>query len=178
MKQQVDFYKLLQVDSSRSIADMAMDAVGNDVNYFREVFRLAATEKPPLCWRAARVVDLCSEKHPFLMYRFLPDAVDLLVNTSNSSLKRIFTRILIRYIPVVDEDLLGIVTDYAFSKAENTGEPVAVRAFALDMLEQVGIRVPELQDEVRLFMQNLSEQEDGNVARKAGKMSTGKLKFG
>ncbi|HYX09777.1 MAG TPA: hypothetical protein VE912_23815, partial [Bacteroidales bacterium] len=83
----------------------------------------------------------------------------------------------IRYISVVDEHLLGVLTDYAFSKAVNTGEPVAVRAFSLDMLEQAGIRVPELQNEIRLFMQNMSEQEDGNIARKAGKMSTGKSRF-
>ena len=177
MKQQTDFYELLQVDSSRSIADMAMAAVGNDINNFGAVFRLVVTEKSPLCWRAARVIDLCREKHPALMHRFLPDAVDILVNTSQNGLKRIFTRILIRYIPVVDEQLLGILTDYAFNKAENTDEPIAVRAFSLDMLEQVGKRVPGLQDEIRLFMQNLSEQEDGTVARKAGKMSAGKLKF-
>ncbi len=178
MKQQTDFYELLQIDSSRSIADIAVAAVGNNLNYFGEVFKLAVTEKPPLCWRAARVVDLCSEKHPSLLHRFLYDTVDILVNTSYDSLKRIFTRVMIRYIPDVDEELLGILTDCAFNRAESTCEPVAVRAFSLDMLEQIGKRLPEMQGEIGLFMQNMSEQEDGTVAKKAGKMSRGKLKKG
>jgi len=56
--------KILAIDSSRTIADIAITEVNNNQKLFTEAMAIANKDVYPLSMRAARVIDECAEQNP------------------------------------------------------------------------------------------------------------------
>jgi hypothetical protein len=149
----LDFSSILS-DSSRSLADYTAAVVGDNAELFREVLDLAYQQRSPLSIRAARVADLCCERHPELVRPYLNDMVRNLPMLRDMSVKRIFLHILIRHSWVEDEESMGKLVDVLFRWLTDDAQSIAVRAYSMVILENVSAVWPDLKREIVLVLED------------------------
>lgn len=143
----LDFPSIL-ADSSRSLMDYTAAMIGDDPGLFREVLDLAWEQKSPLCMRAARVADLCCERNPELIRPYLISLVKGLPGLKDMSVKRIFMHILIRHSWVEDDEAMGKLVDTLFRWLTDDSQAVAIKAYAMILLENISRILPDLKVEM------------------------------
>lgn len=144
---EVDFAKLL-VDSSRALADLAVESIGDDPELLDRVYRLALKEEGKTSMRAARVFDLADEARPGLAKDYLDDAASRIPKIKHSSVQRCLMRTLSRYPLTDNEDILGRFYDFCFSLITSQTEPVAVRYYGMFFAYQTCLKEPDLKHEL------------------------------
>jgi len=128
-------------------------------NLFNQLFQFIFTDDHRIAWRACWIIDNAAEEFPELLTDKLPDLINGLLATKDSSLKRHFTRILCRY--HIPEEYLGAIVNRSFELLVPT-EPPAVRVFAMQLLYNITLRQPDLKGELISVIQGLIE-EGGSV---------------
>ncbi len=131
-------------------------SVLSDISLFKKVYSLIFSEDQKIAWRAGWIIDNAAEDHPELLAPFIPDIISKLIVTRNSSLKRVFTRMLGRY--EIAEELLAPLIDCCFELL-SPSEPVAVRANAMQVLFNISQREPGLKQELSAVIE--SQMEEG-----------------
>jgi len=126
-----------------------------DKQLFDLLFKFVFSDDKRLAWRACWIIDTASEDFPELLADKLPFLIEGLLSTANSSLKRHFTRILCRY--SIPEKYLGRLIDRSFELLSPT-EPVAVRAFAMQLLFNMTRQIPDLKGELISVLEYLAEE--------------------
>jgi hypothetical protein len=136
-----------------------------DPAIFDEVLNLIFGENNQIAWRAAWVIDNATEKYPELLIPHISPIIDHLLQTKNSSLQRIFTRILIRH--KIPDHLTGAVFDRCFELLSPV-HPIAVRANAMQVLYNITEHWPDLKPELAMVISGmLEESEDAGIISKA-----------
>jgi hypothetical protein len=139
-----------------------------DQSLFNQLFSFIFNEDQRLAWRACWVVDKASEEHPDLLQEKIPEIISGFLATKNGSLKRHFTRILCRY--QLPEESLGTIINRSFDLL-NPSEPIAVRVFAMQLLFNITLQVPELKGELISVIENLLEEvSSAGFVNRAGKL--------
>ena len=144
---ELDFSSILS-DSSRSLADYVAASIADDDKLFRQVIDLAYQQKSPLSMRAARVADLACQRNPDLIRPYLVDMVKNLPGLTDMSVKRVFMHILIRHSWVEDDEAMGKLVIVLFKWLKDDAQSIAVKAYAMDILEKISAVVPELKIEM------------------------------
>ncbi len=143
-----NFQSILNRDSSRATADIAVEAVGNMLVYFKEVLNISLDSKPPVNWRAARVVALCAEKYPELFIPFVNKIAQLYSSFKNDGLKRSYAWLLAKYTSYLDEgsqaDLIDVCFNYMLSD-----EKIAVKYNCMKLLFEMTKILPEIRGELQ-----------------------------
>jgi hypothetical protein len=127
-----------------------------DVSLFNQLFRLVFSVDQRLAWRSCWIIDIASEERPDLLSDKLSMIIEGFLQTENRSLKRHFTRILCRY--QIPEEYLGSIVNRSFELLLPT-EPIAVRVFAMQLLFNISLVVPELKHELISVIESLMEEE-------------------
>ena len=130
-------------------------AVAADEKLFNLLFQLIFSRDKRLAWRSCWIIDTASEDAPDLLEDKLPEIIAGFLSTSNSSLKRHFTRILCRY--RLPEECLGAIINRSFELLVPS-EPTSVRVFAMQLLFNISQQLPDLKRELILVIENLSEE--------------------
>jgi hypothetical protein len=127
---------------SRVNTDIIVDAIGNNIDYFAELVRLVTHGEPPLPMRAAWVITVCLEKHPDWLQPFLPKLIPVLPYCEHPGTRRSILRSLAdAKIPVRWE---GFLTEHCFSWLLSADEPIANKAFSMQILFNISKRHPDL----------------------------------
>ncbi len=134
-------------------------SVLSDELLFKQVYSLIFSEDQKIAWRAGWIIDNATEDYPELLSPFIPDIILQLILTQNSSLKRIFTRMLGRY--EIPEEFLVQLINRCFELLSSS-EPVAVRVNAMQVLFNISQREVGLKQELALVLE--SHLEDGGSA--------------
>jgi hypothetical protein len=163
----LDFRSILS-DSSRSLMDYTAAMVGDDARLFREVLDLAYQQQPPLCMRAARVADLCCERNPELIRPYLVKLVKDLPGLRDMSVKRIFMHILIRHSWVEDEEAMGKLVDTLFKWLTDDTQSVAIKAYAMAILENISKLLPDLKGEMIVVLEETIPLWDSYALQSGG----------
>ena len=154
--------EIVVVDSSRVIADEAVEYIGENEFLFDEAIRFAIEGKYPVNMRAARVVEQSSRRNKDFAKMRLPLFVEAIKKTENDGVKRGFLKIIDRYVPgSIDEDLLGLVIDICFAMILSPSEPIAVKWYSILILDKIIKKEPDLIPEFKL---TLEDQIDKNSA--------------
>ena len=127
-----------------------------DESLFAEVYDLIYCDNPRLAWHAAWVIDHVSEDAPEKLEPFVPELIEHLPKLKSSSLRRHFTRMLIRQ--VIPENLLGKLVDVLYDLL-SPSEAIAVRANALQLLYQIALKEPGLKSELITVTESILEEE-------------------
>ena len=143
----VDFEKLL-VDSSRALADLAVERIGNDPDLLDEIYHIALKEDGQVSMRAARVFDLADEAKPGLAKSYLDDAANRIPGMKHTSVQRCLMRTLSRYPLTDDEDILGRFYDFCYKLITSQTAPVAVRYYGMFFAFQTCLKEPDLKHEL------------------------------
>ncbi|MCX6226155.1 MAG: hypothetical protein NTV01_15625 [Bacteroidia bacterium] len=146
-------FPLILSDSSRSLMDYTAAMVGDDTRLFKEVLDLAYQEKSPLCMRAARVADLCCERNPELIRPYLVTMVKDLPGLKDMAVKRVFMHILIRHSWVEDDVAMGKLVDTLFKWLSDDTQAVAIKAYAMAILENITKLLPDLKGEMIVVLE-------------------------
>jgi hypothetical protein len=169
-------FRLILSDSSRSLMDYAASMVGDDKQLFGEMMVLAYRPEHPLCMRAARVADLCCEKHPGLIRPYLVQLVRDLPELKNMSVKRIFMHILIRHSWVEDEEAMSKLIDTLFKWLMDDAQSVAVKAYAIVILENIANLLPDLKSEMIVVLEETMPFWDSCALQGAGRRVVERLR--
>jgi hypothetical protein len=156
--------------------DFTAAMIGDDKLLFREVLDLAYEQKPPLCMRAARVVDRACERNPDLIRPYLPGMVRNLPVLTDMAVKRVFMHILIRHSWVEDEEAMGILVDTLFKWLTDDSQAVAVKAYAMVILENISRVLPDLKGELNLVLEESMPYWDSYALRSGGKRLVKRLR--
>ncbi len=132
-------------------------AVKADKELFNQLFELIFSDDPRLAWRSCWIIDSASEDFPELLTGKLPDIINALIITRNSSLKRHFTRIIARY--PIPEDFLSATVNRSFELLLPS-EPIAVRVNAMQILFSITNQLPDLKGELISVIEHLMEEGD------------------
>jgi hypothetical protein len=126
-----------------------------DEKLFNQLFQLIFSGDHRLAWRSCWIIDIASEEHPELLLSNLPVIISGFLSTEDRSLKRHFTRILCRY--KISEEYLGAVVNRSFELL-SPSEPAAVRVFAMQLLFNVSLVMPDLKGELISVIESLMEE--------------------
>lgn len=130
-------------------------AVAADEKLFNLLFQLIFSGDKRLAWRSCWIIDNASEDAPHLLIDKLPEIISGFLSTNDSSLKRHFTRILCRY--QIPEEYLGTIINRSFELLIPS-EPTSVRVFAMQLLFNISLQVPDLKGELLSVIENLSDE--------------------
>jgi hypothetical protein len=130
------------------------EAMGNP-EYVKLLFEIALFSNHPKSWRAAWIADKINDKKPELTEPFIHDIIIQLKNETSSSKKRQFLK-LISLHPIPEEHC-SFLLDYCIQCFTSTGEPIAVRVFAMQVLYSISEIEPELKPELLSTIQHEME---------------------
>ncbi len=99
-----------------------------------------------------------AEKQPTLLKPYLERMILNLNNPVHDAIMRNTMRVF-RDLPTIPDDLLGLTADVCFRYVTTPSVAVAIRSFAMRILEKICRKVPELKEEVRLTIEDLMQYE-------------------
>jgi len=142
------------VDTSRTIADFAVQTVGESEQLFSEVVALVLRDEYPISMRASRVLQICTLNSPHLFEPYLYEFITKMSDFKVDGVKRGITKILSEnnfYLPV---ELFEIIVDNCFKWLNSTNEPIAVKIYCLQILYNACKREPDLKHELICSIEN------------------------
>ncbi len=129
--------------------------IGTDKGLFDQLFCWIFSDNHRLAWRCGWIIDTTSEQLPDLLTDRIPAIISGLSATTDSSLKRHFTRILCRY--QIPEIYQVVVINRCFELLAPS-EPAAVRVNAMQMLFNMSLQLPDLKGELRSVLEGLIDE--------------------
>ena len=135
--------------------ELLKSAACNDKDLFNQFYGWIFSDNRRLAWRSCWIIDTASEKQPDLLSNKIPEIILALSATTDSSLKRHFTRILCRY--QIPEIYLVIVIDRCFELLAPS-EPAAVRVNAMQLLFNLSQHLSDLKVELKSVLESLIDE--------------------
>jgi hypothetical protein len=143
----LDFDSIL-TDSSRMLADILVAEIGNDSAKFKELYHYTMLQKKQFSMRSSRVFSLLAYKYPELITPYLQEMIMNLTSIKDYSVKRNFMQILLKYYWSENEECMGRLVDVCFKFMINETEPIAVRAYSMEILHRISKKIPEIKPEL------------------------------
>ena len=144
-----DFLKILSIDSLRATADLAVEAVGNNPEYFKEVLNIACNNKSPVNWRAVRVIEFVTEQNPKLFFPYVNKYAKLFPSFKTDGFKRSFPKIFTYCKNKLNKENKVILIDTCFKYLSSGFEPIAVRVNCMQLLYELSKDIPEITGELQ-----------------------------
>jgi hypothetical protein len=146
------------IDSSRISIDIAVNAVESNPILLQHAIDLCK-HKYPVSMRAARVVQLYTERHYNEIIPYLSFISNELLNTKVDGVKRSFLKILFITPSILAIENSALLLDKCIDWLQSDKEPIAVRAYCIDLLIKFANEEPELKNEIRLTLENIPLEE-------------------
>jgi hypothetical protein len=135
-----------------------VDWVGNSQKKFDELFNLFLNSEYRINQRAAWPLSCCVMAHPgFISKHFRALIRNLHKPGIHDSVKRNTLRLL-QHINI-PKKFHGEIMDTCFHYLSSPDEPVAVKAFALTILQNLSKQYPEIRNEIKLIIEERWEHE-------------------
>jgi hypothetical protein len=163
------FLELLQTDSSRAIADIICDEVGDNQEYFDIIYNFCFSHPYPVSMRAARVLPFCCEKYPELIYPYVDVLVERLMEATIDGVRRGLMKIMAESIDPSELNNSGLLVDKCVSWVLSQNEKPATRYYAIDILLRVTRKEPSLKNEVISILEILLNDQSAAIKSKAKK---------
>jgi len=169
MKQNVKehFLELLKTDSSRLIADMLKNEVGDSQENFNILYSFCLSHTYPVAMRAAHALQFCCEDFPELINPFIDELVEKIIETKEEGVRRGFLKILAENVDPYEINNSGLLMDKCFEWALSENEKPAIRAYSLGILVRICKREPLLKPELESVIEIISNDQSAAVRAKA-----------
>ena len=149
----------LEAEHSKALTLRIIAYIGDDSERFEELMSCFFSEKYRLSQRSAWAVGDIAEKKSHLFEPYLERMLlNLNAPKQHDAIKRNTMRVF-KALPEIPDDLLGLTADTCFRYVTTPSVAVAIRAFALHVLEKVCQKEPELKEELRLTIEDLMQHE-------------------
>lgn len=148
---------------SRFNTDLIANYIDANQERFDSLMDLMINAQPPIPQRAAWVFSTVVEKNQWLLNPYVSTLIDMLPGFQHWGIQRC---ILYTYGKIeIPEEKLGQMFQICYDYMDGTKVPVAVRVFAMQILYNISIREPGLQNELRLFIE--SHMDSGSAGFKS-----------
>jgi len=138
---------LLMQQLSRLHMEFVAHCIGDDETEFGRLMAVVLHGKEPVVQRAAWVMDICMETHPWLLSPYVETLIEALPGFSNDGVKRQVVKALaVREIP---EKLEGQLADLCFCWLQSSVTPVAIKVHCMQILANITVRYPDLSVELQ-----------------------------
>ena len=138
---------------SKEHTNQMVNYIGADQSKFDELMELFLGEDALLAQRAAWVMGHSGIKHPKLIDKHFQAMID---NLKKPNLHDGIKRNTLRVWQFVDlpEDFIGEVADICFNYLMSHKEAIAIKVFSMTVLFNISQKIPELQNELRLLIED------------------------
>ena len=147
------------IDSWENLEYLVTEIAGNP-EYYKLLIELAFYDTHPKSWRAAYLVDKINDNHPTLLHPFLSEMIDQVLIEKSSGKKRHFLKLI--SLNNLTEVQQGFLFDFCIETLKSGKEPAAVRVHAMQILQNIAFKEPELIQEVLLIIED--EMENHSTA--------------
>ncbi|SHH80223.1 hypothetical protein SAMN04488109_5518 [Chryseolinea serpens] len=149
----MDLTKALLKEHSKAQMTKIVDYVGQNQARFKVLVEVYLAGPYRVTQRAAWPLSYCVERHPDLVKPHLKRLLDFLNKPGiHHAVKRNTLRLL-QYIEL-PKRLQGRVADLCFQYLQGKGEPIAVKAFSLTVLQRILEEQPELGSELKIIIED------------------------
>ena len=148
----MDLRQTILAEHSKANCNKIVKWVGNSQKRFAELFNLFLNSEYRVNQRAAWPLSYCVIDHPELISPHLAKLVKNLHNPGiHDSIKRNTVRLL-QYIDI-PKKFHGEIMDICLRYISSPGEPAAIKAFSLSILQNLSQQYPEIKNEVKLIIE-------------------------
>ena len=165
----------LEAEHSKALTMRIIAYIGDDTERFDELMNCFFSENNRLCQRTAWAVGYFGEKNTALIAPYLERMLLNLNTPHHDAIVRNTMRVF-RELPEIPDDLLGLTADVCFRYIMTPSVAIAIRAFAMRVLEKVCRKVPELKEELQLTIEDLLQHETAGGLVSSGRDVLKKLK--
>jgi hypothetical protein len=142
------------VDSGKIVGNIVADQIGDNPFYYKQIVRMTLYEPMPMQSRAGRVLNIVTEKYPYL---FLPYVDEILAFAQKGHvLHRCILKVFAEVPLPLNEDQEGILLDLCFGWLENRELEIAPVVFCFTILHNIVKKepdlAPELAETIRQYM--------------------------
>jgi hypothetical protein len=163
----MDLKKELQLSYSQARNKRLVDYIGPDPDKFAALAAHFFGPDPRIAQQAITVMSFCADNHPFLIQPYLDQIIPLLTAQPSGAVKRNTLRIL-QHLDIPRE-WQGLVADTCFQYLSDQ-EPPAIKAFALTVLANLARTEPDLNQELRLVIEDQWPYASPAFKSRAGKI--------
>lgn len=137
----------LLLEHSKHNSELIRDYIEEDQKKFRVLFNLFTGNEYRVSQRAAMVISACFDKSPKLVEPFKVELIDyLLTKSPNVAVKRNTLRIL-QFIEI-PSSYQARLFDYALEALYSLKEPIAIKAFSMQVAYCICVDFPDLKMEL------------------------------
>lgn len=141
--------------------------ISNHPQLFKELMDLFLHDVYRVNQRASWVVSICAEKHPELIKPYFNVMLENLKNPVHDAVKRNTIRIFEDL--EIPEELMGELAEICFGYL-TSDEPIAIKAFSLTVLSKIADKEPELQNELKIIIEDQMPYASAAFLSRAGKI--------
>jgi hypothetical protein len=135
-------------DTGRLTALHAADVSMQRTEIIPELIKLAFADNYPLSLRAANTIEKIDSQEPDLIQPYYKKIIHDLPSFKVDGVRRCLLKIFTRHTNLNDEMLLCTLLNNCFAFMASPEEPIAVKAYSLDILYQISKKIPELKNEL------------------------------
>lgn len=158
----------LNAEHSKALTLRIINYIGDDADRMAKLMDCFFSDQYRLCQRASWAVGYMAEKQPTLLEPYLERLILNLNNPVHDAIIRNTMRVF-RDLPTIPDDLLGLTADVCFRYVTTPSVAVAIRSFAMRVLEKICRKVPELKEEMRMTIEDLMQHETAPAFTSAAK---------
>lgn len=153
----MDLREAFLTEHSKNQTDKIITWIGDDPSRIALLMQLFLHDEYRVVQRAAWALSGLAQRHPALMLPYLPLLASRLGDeTVHIAVRRNIFR-LFQYVPL-PEPVHAPLMQYAFDALANQKEALAVRAFAMSVLARLALLYPEINNELRLLLEDAMAQ--------------------
>jgi hypothetical protein len=151
----MDLRKQLEGTHSKASTEAIVRYIGGDRIKFAALLEIFLNGEQRLSQRAAWPLSYVGTEHPELIAAHLPELIEKLrEDNTHDAIRRNILRALQE--TEVPEKFQGLVVDHCFRFIRNEMLAVAIRAFAITVATQICKKYPELAEELRFLLLEIS----------------------
>lgn len=131
---------------------------------------IALTGSNRQSWRAAWIADKINEQQPGIVANWIAPITEALSGLNHSGKKRQFLKLISLY--PISADNQSFLVDYCLQTLDESSEPPAVKAHAMQILYNISETQPGLKEELLAIMEFLNEiQESPGIKARARRLA-------
>ena len=138
-----DFQKLLE---SWDYFELLLHELNTQPSLVPEFVQLALNNNHPNGWRALYIVDKLNDKHPEWIEPYLPEMIERLKTENHHGKKRHLLKLISQN--EIHTEHSGFLVEYCLGVFTSSGEPVANRVHAMQILFNISELEPDLKPEL------------------------------
>lgn len=148
----MDIKEELLKEHSKAQAEYIAGYIGSDPKRFSELITHFTGPTYRVSQRAAMTLSKCIDNDPGLLTPYLKTLVTNLQGDVHVAVKRNTLRVLQDV--ELPKPLWGITADICFKTLESNQEPIAVKVFAMTVLNNIVKKEPDLKNELRIIIED------------------------